>query len=180
MFFIKRVAIGQISSFELPAGMIDDEDENPIGTAVKELEEECGIRVDPKELIDLTGLALSCKDSNNSTTCGIAPSGGACDELVNFFYLEKKVTKNQLDGLRNKLIGASEFGEFITLHVVPWDQVWKLSNDAKTMVYVYNCFFFFVHVLYYFFFVNYFSQRFLSFLSTFFLVVVFSPVPCSC
>jgi 8-oxo-dGTP pyrophosphatase MutT (NUDIX family) len=40
-----RIPIGQVSCLELPAGMIDDENETIAGIAVKEMEEECGIKV---------------------------------------------------------------------------------------------------------------------------------------
>lgn len=40
-----RVPIGQVSCLELPAGMVDDDNESVTGIAVKEMEEECGIKV---------------------------------------------------------------------------------------------------------------------------------------
>lgn len=40
-----RVPVGMVSVLELPAGMLDDDTNTVEGTAVRELEEECGIAV---------------------------------------------------------------------------------------------------------------------------------------
>lgn len=51
------VPIGQVSCLELPAGMIDSVNDGIKGTASKEMEEECGIKLRPSDLVDLTELA---------------------------------------------------------------------------------------------------------------------------
>jgi ADP-sugar diphosphatase len=124
-----------ISVLELPGGIVDDEDGSYKHAAVRELEEECLISVKPDELIDLTELACQeAADAGHLPSPGISTSGGACDEMVSFFYTEKTVTVEQLKSLENKLVAASEFGTFMTLHIVPWDKVWKMSGDSKTML----------------------------------------------
>jgi hypothetical protein len=40
-----RIPIGRVSCLEVPAGMLDDESETVAGIAVKEMEEECGIKI---------------------------------------------------------------------------------------------------------------------------------------
>ena len=40
-----RIPIGRVSALEVPAGMLDDESESVAGVAVKEMEEECGIKI---------------------------------------------------------------------------------------------------------------------------------------
>jgi ADP-sugar diphosphatase len=122
-----RIPIGQVSCLELPAGMIDDEKETIAGIAIKELEEECGIHIQPRDLTDLTELA---------EFPGIPPSPGGCDEFCRFMYLEKKVTVKELEHMRGRLAGLREHGEYITLRVVSFDDVWKASGDAKAMMYV--------------------------------------------
>lgn len=80
---------------------------------------------------------LACQEATDAGHLphrGISLSGGACDEIVRFFYLEKSITTAQLTSLQNKLIAAAEFSEFINLHIVPWDRVWKMSGDSKTMM----------------------------------------------
>ena len=123
-----RVPIGQVSCLELPAGMMDNDD-TILGTAVQELREECDIHVnddDTQELVDLTALCGSPD--------GLALSGGGCDERCRFLYLEKSVTSDQLDAMRNKLTGLREHGEVITLRIVPMAEVWSTSMDAKAML----------------------------------------------
>lgn len=139
-----RVALGQISALELPAGMLDSEKDyrNPRRVAKKVLEEECGITVDAAELVDLTDLA--CQEATVSGHLpypAVAPSGGACDEFVRYFYIEKTVTLEQLKGLDKKLVAGKEFSAFMHLHVVPMERVWKMSGDSKTMMYVHNIFY---------------------------------------
>jgi len=117
--------------------MLDDEEDynDPKAAAVKDLEEECGICVQTEELVDLTELA--CQESTDAGHIpfpGVAPAGGTCDEVIRYYYVEKSVTVEQLKGLENKMIAATEFSEFIYLHVVPWEKVWKLSGDSKAMM----------------------------------------------
>jgi diketogulonate reductase-like aldo/keto reductase len=115
--------------------MMDDEKETVAGIAVKEMEEECGIVVRPSDLVDLTELA--CQEAlqlGNIPMAGIPPSPGGCDEFVRYMYLEKKVTVAELDEMRGRLQGLREHGEFITLKVVPMEDVWRVSGDAKAMI----------------------------------------------
>jgi len=130
-----RVPIGQVSCLELPAGMMDDEKETITGIAVREMEEECGIKVHPSDLVDLTELACcEALEMNYIPMAGIAPSPGGCDEFCRFLYLEKRVTVSELEQMRCRLSGLREHGEYITLTVVPMDAVWKISCDMKAMV----------------------------------------------
>jgi ADP-sugar diphosphatase len=115
--------------------MLDEDDGDPRLAAVKDLEEECGISIKGDELIDLTELAFhEAADAGHLPYPGIAPSAGACDEILRYYYLEKSVTKEQLQNLQNKIIPGKEFSHTIFLHVVPWNNVWKISGDSKTMM----------------------------------------------
>lgn len=132
-----RVPIGSVSVFEIPAGMIDDDNETVAGIAVKEMEEECGIHVRASDLIDLTELAFhetTAVQMGYLPICAIPPSPGGCDEFLRYMYLEKKVTMNELNEMKGRLAGLREHGEYITLSVVPKDDVWKVSGDAKAMM----------------------------------------------
>lgn len=61
---------------EIPAGMID-EDGNFKGVAAKELEEETGIKIELKELVDLGS---------------IFPSSGGCDEEIFLYAINKTLS----------------------------------------------------------------------------------------
>jgi ADP-sugar diphosphatase len=127
-----RIPIGQVSCLELPAGMLDDDTLTIRGTAVQELEEECGIRILDEEdtMVDLTELA--------GAPSGLPTSGGGSDEHLRCLYVEKNVTRQELEAMKGRLTGLREHGEVITLRVVPMEEVWSLSMDMKAMVYVLN------------------------------------------
>lgn len=132
-----RIPLGQVSCWELPAGMM--EGENVVGTAAMELQEECGIDLTEAshDLVDLTSMACqSAVELGRLPEAAIAPSPGGCDESVRFLYLERRVTREELESMRNRLTGLREHGEVITLRVVPMGDIWKVSGDAKAMMYV--------------------------------------------
>lgn len=114
--------------------MIDSENNGIAGTAVKEMEEECGIELRPSDLTDLT--ELGCKEAfeaGNIPCTGVAPSPGGCDEFLRYMYVERLVTKVDLKTMKGRLSGLREEGEYITLRVVPLQDLWKVSADNKAM-----------------------------------------------
>ena len=132
-----RIPIGQVSCLELPAGMLDDEQQSVTGIAVQEIKEECGIEIHPSPLVDLTDLALQSPLREGHLPMAAVPhSPGGCDEFCRYFYVEKNVTPGELESMRGRLQGLRDHGEHITLRVVPLDQVWSISGDAKAMMYV--------------------------------------------
>lgn len=117
--------------------MIDSVNDGIVGTAAKEVEEECGIKLRPSELIDLT--ELGCKaalEARNIPCAGVAPSPGGCDEFLRYLYVERLVTKSDLEAMKGRLSGLREEGEYITLRVVPLQDLWRISADNKAMWYV--------------------------------------------
>lgn len=130
-----RVPIGSVSCLELPAGMMDDETQNVTGIAVQEIRQECGIAIGGGELVDLTDLALSTPvRKGNLPVAAVPPSPGGCDEFCRVLYLEKRVTRAELDDMRGRLQGLRDHGEHITLRVVPLEQAWSISGDAKAIM----------------------------------------------
>lgn len=130
-----RVPIGMISTLEIPAGMIDGQSESVAGIAMQEMREECGIHIHASDLIDLSALACEHAVASGSLPVpSIAPSPGGCDEFIRYMYLEISVTKAELEQMRGRLTGLREHGEFISLRVVPMDQLWQISGDAKAMM----------------------------------------------
>jgi ADP-sugar diphosphatase len=142
-----RVPLGMPACLEIPAGMMDDADDSGAedagagggvcGIAVQEMEEECGIAIRPGDFVDLT--ALACTEAvraGNLSSAVLSPSGGACDERLRYLYVEKHVTRMELDSMQGRLQGLRDHGEYITLRVVKFDDVWKISGDSKAMMYV--------------------------------------------
>ena len=117
-----RVPIGKLL-LEIPAGMTDGEG-NLRGVAIKELEEECGLKVDPSELIDLTELAYG--------TNGVYTSPGLLDEFIRLFAWRKTMKHEEIQALEGKLGGESDH-EQIVLKIVKFSDLWKTTPDAKTL-----------------------------------------------
>eukprot|EP00980_Cylindrotheca_fusiformis_P030354 scaffold24680_cov113-Cylindrotheca_fusiformis.AAC.7 len=131
-----RVPIGAASCLELPAGMIDDINDGVGGTAARELEEECGIKLRPSDMVDLTELAFQDAMNDGLLPCsGVAPSPGGCDEYLNYMYVEQKITNEELEKMKGRMAGLRDDGEYITLRIVPMKDVWKISGDNKAMWY---------------------------------------------
>lgn len=128
-----RVPIGQASTLELPAGMLDGSG-NVAGVAIQELQEECGIQVRAKDLVDLTALACNDAVGTSLPIAAVPPSPGGCDEFIRYMYMEKRVTRQELADLQGRLTGLREHGEYISLRVVPLADVWRVSGDAKAMM----------------------------------------------
>ncbi|KAJ5072837.1 nudix hydrolase 14 [Anaeramoeba ignava] len=121
-----RVPIGSDGFMEIPAGMLDGSGKFS-GVAAKEMEEETGIVIQEKNLIDLTEKAYGNKYK------GMFPSVGGCDEFLRLFAYEVEMPKEKILELNNKCTGLIDEGETITLKIVPFDEMWKLTSDSKTL-----------------------------------------------
>ena len=77
-----RVPTGKYALEELPAGMLDMSG-SFVGAAAKELQEETGIIVNEKGLIDLTEKAFKGTAYNH-----VYPSAGGCDEILRLFLYQ--------------------------------------------------------------------------------------------
>jgi ADP-sugar diphosphatase len=119
-----RVPTGKIM-LEIPAGMVDGSG-NLRGVAMKELEEECGLVAQPEELIDLTELAF------NGKAPGIFTSEGLCDEILRVFLWRTVMTHENVLALNDKIGGESPH-EQITLQLVKFGDLWKVTSDAKAL-----------------------------------------------
>ncbi|XP_031125155.1 nudix hydrolase 14, chloroplastic isoform X1 [Ipomoea triloba] len=121
-----RVPVGRLV-LELPAGMLDDDNGDFAGTAVREVEEETGIHLNAQDMIDLTALL------DPSTGCRVFPSPGACDEEISLFLYRGNVSKEKIRQLQGKETGLRDHGELIKVHVVPYEKLWRTTADAKTL-----------------------------------------------
>eukprot|EP01029_Cantina_marsupialis_P029244 TRINITY_DN779995_c0_g1_i1.p1 TRINITY_DN779995_c0_g1~~TRINITY_DN779995_c0_g1_i1.p1 ORF type:complete len:271 (-),score=82.74 TRINITY_DN779995_c0_g1_i1:59-799(-) len=123
-----RVPLGSSSFLEVPAGMIDGEG-CVKGVAVKEIQEETGFEIKSEELFDLSGFAHGHLAYNK----GMVPSAGGCDEFIRLFSWEQEVSPEKLAELQGKCTGLRDHGEMITLEVVPLENLWRSTPDAKTL-----------------------------------------------
>jgi ADP-sugar diphosphatase len=99
MIHQRRVGNGALS-LEFPAGMIDGNDD-PSVTALRELEEETGVRADPSALVPLWDK-------------GLCSSPGLSDEAVYFFAAEITLDDAAFHALEGGAAGHAHEGEHIT------------------------------------------------------------------
>ena len=127
-----RVAAGSLAFCELPAGMMDGQDEFA-GQAAKEIKEELGMTIAASELKNLSELA-GLGPGDEGLPEAMFPSPGACDEHITIFSHEKVVTRKQMDEFAGKLTGLRDEGEKITLKLVKLANVWREgARDGKTL-----------------------------------------------
>ncbi|QCD81251.1 nudix hydrolase 14, chloroplastic [Vigna unguiculata] len=122
-----RVPLGRII-LELPAGMLDDNKGDFVGTAVREVEEEIGIKLNVEDMVDLTAFL------DSTTGCRFFPSGGGCDEEISIFLYRGRVDKEIITQLQGKETGLREHGELIKVRVVPYKNLWHTTADCKVLV----------------------------------------------
>jgi len=122
-----RVPTGKYALEELPAGMLDMSG-SFVGAAAKELQEETGIIVNEKGLIDLTEKAFKGTAYNH-----VYPSAGGCDEILRLFLHQTTMSRARLIELEGKCTGVLEEGENIKLKVISLHELWREAPDVKAL-----------------------------------------------
>merc|ERR1712039_744943 len=80
-----------------------------------------------KELIDMTALAF------RGAYPGMYPSCGGTDEFNRLFLYRGAITADELKDMQGRLTGIAAEGELIKLEIVPLDDLWRMSPDAKAL-----------------------------------------------
>ncbi|XP_042504868.1 nudix hydrolase 14, chloroplastic isoform X2 [Macadamia integrifolia] len=122
-----RVPVGRLV-LELPAGMLDDDKGDFVGTAVREVEEEIGIHLNVEDMVNLTAFL------DPSTGSRVFPSPGGCDEEISLFLYRGHVNLEVITALQGKETGLRDHGELIKVHVVPYKKLWRATPDAKALM----------------------------------------------
>ncbi|KAK9984513.1 hypothetical protein SO802_034038 [Lithocarpus litseifolius] len=122
-----RVPVGRLI-LELPAGMLDDDKGDFVGTAAQEVEEETGIHLNLEDMIDLTAFL------EPSTGCRVFPSPGGCDEEISLFLYRGHVDKEIITQLQGKETGLRDRGELIKVRVVSYKNLWHMTADSKVLM----------------------------------------------
>jgi ADP-sugar diphosphatase len=104
----------------IPAGMIDNGDVK--STAIKELQEE----VDPDFSIDVKDLVLLDK-SYTST--------GESDQVLFIYYIEKEITREQLESYQGKVTGAEDEKEEIVLSFGKLNELKNCDTAVSRLAY---------------------------------------------
>ncbi|KAH9311886.1 hypothetical protein KI387_026921, partial [Taxus chinensis] len=121
-----RVPVGR-TILELPAGMLDDDKGDFVGAAAREVEEETGIHISSKDLVNLTTFL------DPSTGNKMFPSPGGCDEEISLLLHRSHVKKEVIDALHGQETGLCDHGELIKLHIVPYTKLWRVTADSKAL-----------------------------------------------
>jgi 8-oxo-dGTP pyrophosphatase MutT (NUDIX family) len=119
-----RVPTGSFAFEEVSAGMVDGADDFA-GAAAKELEQELGIKINKRDLIDLGARA--------GILGGIFTSPGLLDEKLTVYAYTKSITRAEKDELDGRITGELAEGETITVKVVPFEYLARM-NDAKSLI----------------------------------------------
>lgn len=127
-----RVPAGSLTFYEIPAGMIDDQDTFS-GAVLNEVFEETGVRLKPRDIVDMTALALrDSQASEGHLQKALYPSPGGCDEFIALFLWEQTWPRISINNLRDKLSGTTN--EKIKVKLVKYEELWKEgARDAKTL-----------------------------------------------
>lgn len=105
MLWQRRIGHGG-DSLEFPAGMLDSDVDDPVGVAVKELEEETGLVVGRESIIPLADRPLYS-------------SSGLDDEAIHYFACTVVLPDKEFHGLEGGRRGNAHEGEFIRMGL--WD-----------------------------------------------------------
>lgn len=101
---------------EIPAGMCDGSG-NLSGIAIKELEEETGLKLNTSQLTSMGSFL---------------PSVGGCDERVHLFLLEHTISEEEMSAMVQRTYGENEC-EVIRLKFLSIEDAMMLE-DSKTLI----------------------------------------------
>ena len=110
MVLQRRIGNGH-DSLEFPAGMLDENVNQPQEVAVKEMKEETGVVASPSELVCL------CEKPLYS-------SPGLCDEAIYYYALEREISDMEWNEMDGRLGGNANENERIRL-------CWKTVAQAR-------------------------------------------------
>ena len=109
------------------------------GAAATEIFEETGLKVEQKDLLDMTALAIPDAEDDDDVAVerlqrGMYTSPGGSDEFVPLFLHQRRVARGTLEEWTGKLTGLRGEGERITLRLVRLEELWRVgARDAKVL-----------------------------------------------
>jgi len=121
-----RLPVSDSSFPEIPGGIVEGAEQFP-DAVVRILKEQTGMRVSTGELIDMTGHA-------NNEYPGVYPTSGGVYEINRLFLYRKVVTAEECAKIDGARIIGDETGMEYAIQLVPLEQLWRCSPDAKALV----------------------------------------------
>lgn len=115
----RRISDGS-QTYEHPAGMVDADDD-ATDVAAREVGEEIGLSIEPDELTKLNPRLWY-------------PSTGTSDEAMHYYYVEKRLSRQQIMGFHHqRMTNDSEF-ERITTVVTTLPEAHQLINNVNGLL----------------------------------------------
>ncbi len=114
--------------------MIDAEG-NVAGAAAREIEDEVGHKLNAKDPIDMTKLAIQ-QDSTEREEIqdALYPSPGGCDEFMNIYPWKRVRDRLEIEYLKNKLRGDRAAMENIIVTLEKYEKPFEVGvRDGKTL-----------------------------------------------
>ncbi|KAF2166083.1 hypothetical protein M409DRAFT_23811 [Zasmidium cellare ATCC 36951] len=126
-----RIAIGSLSYVEIPKGLIDHEG-SIRGRAMQEMEEEVGMRLLDRDLIDMTKLVAEGRDNDAPNV--MYPSPMFSDEWVSILLWEKEIDRQQVETLKRRLTRSNDLGGAYSLRLLNYEKLLEVgTRDASTL-----------------------------------------------
>jgi 8-oxo-dGTP pyrophosphatase MutT (NUDIX family) len=119
----RRIGNGDLT-IEFPAGMLDDSTEDPLGVAIRELEEETSLKINTTDVFELHKGPLYS-------------SPGASDEAIYFYGCITDVDDEQFNEFKGKQCGNSNEHEFITVELAKEEDILAQCSSIQVMVGLY-------------------------------------------
>lgn len=91
----------------------------------------CAMSWDEFNFLPYCILTICC--SITLLSCFLHCKGG-CDEEISVFLYRGHADKEVIVQLQGKETGLREHGELIVVHVVDYENLWRVTADAKTLV----------------------------------------------
>lgn len=123
-----RIPARSFAFLELPASMLDDSG-TITGAAAREIKEETGVEIQETDLINMTRLANEQAGTDigqENLQDAVYPSPGGSDEFIPIFLSRKRMSRAEIEGLKDKLTSLRDRGEKITLRICRLDDLWKV------------------------------------------------------
>lgn len=105
-------------SLEFPAGMLDEDVDDPIGVAVRELKEETGLEVSRENIRPLCDKPLYS-------------SAGLDDEAIHYFLCELTLTPREIESLDGGETGEADEHEYIKLCLWDYEDALRESDSLQ-------------------------------------------------
>lgn len=116
---VKQIRVGaQKSICEFPSGALNPKDKSYKTAALRELEEELNLNIDPKKLFKLSTKPVIMQPVNSYLKC-------------QFFYFKLKKSLKQLKKLNNIKTGVEKQNEFCISKVIKLKKIDNLMNDSS-------------------------------------------------